>query len=303
MSKIYLYGMICLSHSFLIGDEFLIPDTYREMQQKYCFPGGETGTCATVLSSLGADVCMDGNHICGGAVKTVKEFYTRLGVDISPLTFDENGEALEDYIIISGDIRTPLGTYGKFYENAKSSSEKPWSTPKEEHIRGCNAAAVDPYFFETSEKAARLCVKCGVPYVTVDCAYDSYIHKNSAVSVISGESFESACNGSTRKELAENYMQNGGGLTIITNGGGEFVYGRKGGDIKRFTPYKVSVQSTLGAGDSFKAGCVYALAQGMGDESLVSFASAVAAAAISHFPIPLYPPKKDEVYGIIKSRE
>ncbi len=303
MKKIYLYGMICLSHSFLIGDEFLTPDTYREMQQKYCFPGGETGTCATVLSSLGADVCMDGNHICGGAVRAVKEFYEGLGVDISPLTFDENGDALEDYIIISGDIRTPLGTYGKFYESAKSSGKKPWNTPKEEHIHDSNAAAVDPYFFEASEKAARLCVKFGVPYVTVDCAYDSYIHKNSAVSVISGESFESTCKGSTRKELTENYMQNGGGLTIITNGGGEFIYGRKGGEIKRFTPYKVNVHSTLGAGDSFKAGCVYALAQGMEDESLVSFASAVAAAAISHFPIPLYPPKKDEVYGIIKSRE
>lgn len=303
MPKIYLYGMICLSHSFLIGDEFLTPDTYREMQQKYCFPGGETGTCATVLSSLGANVLMDGNHICGGAVKAVKEFYTQRGVDISPLTFDENGEALEDYIIISGDIRTPLGTYGKFYENAKSSGKKPWSTPKEEHIRGCVAAAVDPYFFEDSEKAARLCVKCSVPYVTVDCAYDSYIHKNSAVSVISSESFENTCKWRTRQEITENYMQNGGGLTIITNGGSEFVYGRKGGDIKRFTPYKVNVQSTLGAGDSFKAGCVHALAQGIDDDSLVSFASAVAAAAISRFPIPLYPPKKDEVYGIIKSRE
>ncbi len=53
--KIYLYGMICGSNSFRLN-EFPKPDEYSEIQQYARFIGGETGTCATVLSSLGAEV-------------------------------------------------------------------------------------------------------------------------------------------------------------------------------------------------------------------------------------------------------
>lgn len=54
------------------------------------------------------------------------------------------------------------------------------------------------------------------------------------------------------------FQENSSGLTIITNGGNEFLYGRKDGEIKAFQPYRVDVKSTLGAGDTFKAGCTYA---------------------------------------------
>ena len=59
--------------------------------------------------------------------------------------------------------------------------------------------------------------------------------------------------------------------------------------------FPVTVRSTLGAGDTFKAGCVYGLLHGMEDDELVRFAAACSAIAISRFPLPLNPPTREEV--------
>ncbi len=40
------------------------------------------------------------------------------------------------------------------------------------------------------------------------------------------------------------------------------LYGRKGSKTNRFIPYKVQVKSTLGAGDTFRAGVVYGIFKG-----------------------------------------
>ena len=57
--EIYMHGQILGTHSFLLKGEFLQPDEYSEIKAKYFLPGGETGTAATVLSSLGANVKID----------------------------------------------------------------------------------------------------------------------------------------------------------------------------------------------------------------------------------------------------
>ena len=51
---VYLFGQVLGTHSFLLKDGFLQPDEYAEIQAQYFLPGGETGTAATVLDSLGA---------------------------------------------------------------------------------------------------------------------------------------------------------------------------------------------------------------------------------------------------------
>lgn len=301
-SYIYLYGMIAISSSFLLDGGFLKPDMYSEIKAKYRFPGGETGTCATVLSSLGAQVKMDGNHIGYDAKKLITDFYKDKSVDLDSLHFDDKLEALEDYVIISDDMRTPMGMFGKFFSNAYSSGNRPWSKPREDDIKNCTVAAIDPYFWEESELAVNYCIKHNKPFVTIDCEYDSYFHRNSAVSVISGEGIINNYHDKTREELFPLFQKNGGGLTIITNGGNRFVYGRKGERMKTFEPYKVNVASTLGAGDSFKAGCAFALMNGLNDDELVRFAAACAATAISRYPLQLDPPKIKEIEKLIASR-
>lgn len=300
---IYCYGMIAGSHSFMTEGGFPTPDEYSELSASYSFPGGETGTCATVLAALGAKVKIDGTHIGSKVAPLLREFYSGKTVDIGSLTFDGDFEGLEDYVIISGDTRTPMGTFGKFFSEAYSSGIRHWNKPKEEDIIRCEAAAVDPFFWDDSDLAAEYCLKHGKPYVTIDCKYDSYIHRHSAVSVISGEGIQNNYPNMTRKELFPLFRENGGGLTVITNGGKDFFYGRRGGEMKRFSPFKVKAESTLGAGDSFKAGCAYALLKGMSDDELVTFASACSAAAISRYPLQLYPPTLDEIGDIINSRK
>jgi hypothetical protein len=57
---VYLFGQVLGTHSFLLKDGFLQPDAYAEIGAQYFLPGGETGTAATVLDSLGVSVRMDG---------------------------------------------------------------------------------------------------------------------------------------------------------------------------------------------------------------------------------------------------
>lgn len=300
--KIYLFGMILASNSFKLK-EFPTPDDYSEVEEYFRFPGGETGACATILSSLGADVVMDGNHIGRNVSPLLRDFYGKRTVNTDSLYFDEAYDGLEDYILITGDVRTPFGTFGHFFSDANNGGVKRWNKPKESDIIACDTAAIDPFFGDESELAAKFCVKNNKPYVTIDCRYDSFIHKNSAVTVISGEFIGSNYQGMSREELFPLYAENGGGLTVITNGGKEFFYGRKGGDIKKFTPFKVDVKSTLGAGDTFKAGCTYALSAGMSDDELVRFASACAAAAISRYPMQLDPPTMGDVEKILREEK
>ena len=81
------------------------------------------------------------------------------------------------------------------------------------------------------------------------------------------------------------------------------LFARGGEPIQRMKPFDVTVKSTLGAGDTFKAGCVYGLLKGMTDRELVRFASACAGIAISRFPLPLNPPTLAEVEELLKSGE
>ena len=297
--EVYMHGQILGTHSFLLKGEFLQPDEYSEIKAKYFLPGGETGTAATVLSSLGATVKIDGTHIGTEVAPLLKEFYNDKTVDLSSLYFDSDYEGLMDYVVIAGSVRSPMGVFQSLYEDV---AKKRWNMPKEEDIKNCKVAAIDPYFMEETQAAAELCVRHNKPFVTIDCRHDSYLHKHCAVNVVSKE-----CTGSEQykhksiEEIYELLTDNTDGLVVITRGEKDMVYGRKGQPIKKMKPFSVEVKSTLGAGDTFKAGCVYGLLNDMSDDEIVRFASACSAIAISRFPLPLNPPTMDEVKELLNS--
>ncbi len=293
-NDVYLYGMILATTSFLLEGDYPKPDTYGEIKKKYRLPGGETGTCATVLNSLGVSIKLDGNHIGRNVKPVITEFYKDKAVDLTSLTFDETYEGLEDYVIIDRKTRTPFGNFNGYY----SDTIKRWNTPKEEDIINSKVVGIDPYFGEQTNLVAEYCVKNHIKYVTIDCPYDEYLHKNSAINVVSNEFTRNAYPNANREELLQLYMEHSDGLTILTNGSKEFEFGRKSTGIHKFKPYSIDVVSTLGAGDTFKAGCVYALLKGMSDEETVQFASACSAVACTRFPLPLNPPKLEEVIAM-----
>ena len=291
---VYLFGQILGTHSFLLKDGFLKPDQYSEIEEQYFLPGGETGTAATVLSSLGASVRMDGTWIGTEVAPLLKEFYTEKSVDLEALTFSDNAGVM-DYVVIAGLIRSPMGRFQTLF----SSGERWWNTPKEEDIASAKVAAIDPYFGEDSVLGAELCGKHGVPYVTIDCRHDSILHRKAAVNVISHECTEQQYAEMAPEAVVEMMQKETEGLTILTQGGGDMLYARKGELVRRMKPFPVSVRSTLGAGDTFKAGCVYGLLHGMTDDELVRFAAACSAVAISRFPLPLNPPRLEEVQALL----
>lgn len=296
--EVYLHGQILGTHSFLLRDGFLEPDEYSEIKAKYFLPGGETGTAATVLASLGVNVKIDGTHIGTEVAPLLKKFYKDKRVDLSSLFFDTDYEGLMDYVVIAGLVRSPMGVFQALYETG---AVKRWNAPKEKDIAVCKVAAIDPYFMEETQAVVELCKKYNKPYVTIDCKHDTDLHKYCAVNVVSKEC---TCDyyeqGMTIEEIYQLLSDNTNGLVIITSGEKDMIYGRKGQPMKRMKPFEVEVRSTLGAGDTFKAGCVYGLLKGMSDEELVRFASACSAIAISRFPLPLNPPTLAEVNKILE---
>ena len=294
-NNIYLYGMILLTNRFLLQNDYPEADTYSEIKEKYKLPGGETGTCATVLASLGCNVKMDGTYMGINTFPAIKEFYSDKTVDVSSLHFDKNFVGLEDYVIIDKTTRTPLGTFEKFF----SDGAKRWSVPKEDDIIEASVVGLDPFFQEQSTEAAKLCKKHNKPYVVIDCPFDSELHKFSSINILSDEFIGTYYKGHDRKQLFKEYQNNTNGLVIFTYGAKPLFYGRNGEEIKYFEPFKIKVVSTLGAGDTFKAGCVYALLKGMDDAETVRFASATAATACMSFPLPLNPPTIEKINELI----
>lgn len=294
---IYLYGQILGTYSFLLKNGFLKPDEYSEIKEKYFLPGGETGTAATVLASFGEKIKLDGTHIGRQVAQMIKHFYRTKSVDLSSLTFDKNYEGLIDYVIIANSARSPMGFFQQLYE----SGEKRWNVPKKKDIAECSVAGIDPFFLEETQTAAEFCVEFKKPYVTIDCNHKSYLHKNCAINIVSNECISSYYKNNDKQEIYELLTENTDGLVIITNGEKPMMWGRKGQKPNFTEPFKVKVQSTLGAGDSFKAGCIYALLHKMTDEQTVRFASACSAVAVSRFPLPLMPPTLDEVNSLLKN--
>ncbi len=295
--EVYLFGQVLGTHSFLLKDGFLRPDEYSEIAEQYFLPGGETGTAATVLDSLGTAVRMDGTWIGTEVAPMLVSFYADKQVDLSPLRIMENDPGIMDYVVIAGSVRSPMGRFQALF----STGERWWSIPKEEDIAGCKAAAVDPFFREESLLAAKICLSHDVPYVTIDSRHDSFLHRHAAVNIISGECTGSEYRGMAPEAVMELMQQEAGGLTILTQGAGDMLYGRKGETLRRMKPFPADVRSTLGAGDTFKAGCVYGVLHGMDDKELVRFASACSAIAISRFPLPKHPPTLEEVQELIRT--
>lgn len=293
---VYLFGQVLGTHSFLLKGGFLQPDEYAEIQAQYFLPGGETGTAATVLDSLGVSVRIDGTWIGTEVAPMLQAFYRDKQVDLSPLHLWENDPGVMDYVVIAGLVRSPMGRFQTLFSTGK----RWWSVPQEKDIAGCKAAAIDPFFGNESLHAMEICHKHGIPYVTIDSPHDSPLHQYAAVNVVSKECTGAHYAGIQPEAVMERMMETAAGLTVLTQGGGDMLYGRKGEEIHRMKPFSVEVKSTLGAGDTFKAGCVYGLLHGMPDKELVRFASACSAVAISRFPLPLYPPRLEEVQTLFR---
>lgn len=296
MSYIYMYGMVLSTRSFLLKDKYPEADGYAEIKEYGFNVGGETGAASLILSSLGCSVMMAGSNTGINNDKLIRDYYSTRNVDMRYLKFNEKFDGVIDNVIIDKDTRTCFGQFQSLY----SSSFKWYEKPDEEGIKNCSVVGADPYF---GDEFVKLCNKYNKKYATIDCMYDSVISKNCALAAISHQHLHDCYPDKSIDELYKLYTDNSDGLFIFTMGEKELYYGRKGQKMKTFKPFKVDVVSTLGAGDSFKAGTVYALNAGMNDDETVEFACAVAGCACANYPICKNPPTLEKVQKIISSRK
>ena len=122
----YLFGQVLGTHSFLLKGGFLQPDEYSEIKDQYFLPGGETGTAATVLDSLGVSVRMDGTWIGTEVAPMLKAFYEKKNVDLSLLNFVEDDKGVMDYVVIAGLVRSPMGRFQTLFSTGK----RWWNVPR-----------------------------------------------------------------------------------------------------------------------------------------------------------------------------
>ena len=288
---IYLYGMIMSTYSFMLKYGFPEIDGTGIIDKKYHLLGGETGTSAAVLKSLGADVKVGGTHLGNENKNVILKGLE--GVDTTELVY-EDYDGVVDYVFISGDTRTCFGEW----ENVFSRQTPFYEPPSEQSVKSANVIGADPFF---GSEVARLAGKYSKPYATIDCPHDSEMNRYCEINAVSHQYLKGTYPDVSFKELHRKYTDNTDGLVIFTRGSDEVLYGRKNQEIKRFKPFSVNAVSTLGAGDCFKAGTIYALDKGMSDDEIVRFACAVSAAAITKFPIPINPPTLDEVLNLINN--
>ena len=298
-ADVYLYGMTVITTSHRLAGEFPAPDSYSEIAESHRLPGGETGTCAVVLGSLGLSVLLDGNHQGYNTYPELESFFSPTSVSLELITHDADFEALEDIVFTDSDTRTSFGRFCAFYADA---STRRWNPPSDAAIRRVQVAGIDPFFEAESVEAARQCRRHGVRFATIDCPLDSDIHALADVTVVSAGFLRDNYPEQDPEALFGRYTDRTAGLVIFTFGAKQLWYGREGKSVSRFQPYQVDVASTLGAGDSFKAGVVYALHAGMDDSMLVRFASATAAAACMNYPIAGRPPTLEAITGIAGER-
>lgn len=287
---VYMYGQIMSTQSFLLKGSFPAPDGCAEIKEHYHLVGGETGTAAAVLISLGVKLKLGGTHL-GKLNGTLISDYFKDKADISELVY-EDFDGITDYVFIDKETRTCFGEWGKLYGRGTPFCEPPC----ENSIKNAECCGIDPCFYP--ELSAELCRKHGTPYATIDCAYDSVMNRYCAVNAVSHQYLKETYPDRSFEELFGLYTANTDGLVIFTMGEKELLYGRKGHPPKRFKPYSLNVVSTLGAGDCFKAGTIYALYNKMNDDDTVKLASAVAGIACTKYPIALDPPTLSEVTAL-----
>jgi len=278
---VYLYGQTVLSTIHKLAGKFPEIDGYGEIQRSFLCPGGEVMNAAMLLSGLGLSTAIGGPHWGTETAEVLGRYAERYSIDTSGVVRDPGFAGLRDLILVDDRHRTVFGTFGAYF-----SQEPPrWSEPDAAAIQAARVVAIDPYFRSATETTARIAAEADKPYVTIDCPHDGFLHQHAAANVISGEYRRSAYAGVATAELLGRYAECSAGLTIFTAGSGPILCARRGGAVKTVEPFRVVAVSTLGAGDTFRAGVVFGILQGWPDERIVLFASALAALLCTRLPI------------------
>jgi sugar/nucleoside kinase (ribokinase family) len=295
---VYAYGVISSSTLHLLRQPFPAPDGYAEIGQTHAMTGGEALNSAIVLSRLGLRVRLDGNWIGDTAdgrwlLATIANY----DLDASRLKVKKGYAGVREIVFSDDRTRTIFGNYVDLLSGARK-----WNVPRQADVRRARMVCVDPPFRAESALVARYAVQAGVPFVSIDCPPDQPLAAEAAAVIVSGEFRDREYPQADLAGLFAVYQARAKGLVIFTVGSESIWYGRAGGPVRRFTPYAVQVADSAGAGDSFRAGVIYGLLKGWGDEAVIRYAAALAALVCGRFPGVLDSPRHREVVQFMRAQ-
>jgi sugar/nucleoside kinase (ribokinase family) len=294
---VYAYGVIASSTLHLLAQPFPQADGYAELAETFSMTGGEALNSAIVMRRLGLSVRLDGNWL--GDTRDgqfLLDTMMELGIDAQRLVVEPNGVGAREVVVSDEDSRTIFGNY-----IALLTSGRRWNVPRQADVAAARIVCVDPPFGDESAAVGRMAESAGVPFVAIDCPFDSQLATASAAVIVSGEYRKRAYASFDVESLFDDYCSRSSGLVVLTQGEGSVLFGRAGGPAARLPAFDVQTRDTAGAGDAFRAGLIYGLLQGWHDRDAVRYAAAVAAIVCTRFPGVMDSPTHAEVEGLLET--
>jgi len=290
-ADVYLYGMTVVSTLHRVAASLSAGGGYVEIAESHICPGGEAMNAAMLLAALGVRCAVGGPHWGRDTREVLERYAERYGIDARAVTRDDDYAGLCDCVLVHGQERTVLGRFARYF------AERPrrWDEADAHAVERARVVAIDPFFADSSERAAALAARAAKPYVTIDCDYASALHANAAVTVVSREFRRRRYVAVHDLDLFGAYAARASGLTVFTSGPEPILFGRKYQVVQSFEPFSVPVLSTLGAGDTFRAGMVFGVLHGLDDAACIRFAAGLAALLCTRFPIADNAPSLTEV--------
>lgn len=295
---VYAYGVIASSTLHLLAQPFPQADGYAEVSQTFAMTGGEALNSAIVMRRLGLSVRLDGNWLGDTADgQFLLDMIKELGIDAKRLTVDPNGVGAREVVISDNDSRTIFGNYIELL-----SSGRKWNVPRASDIRAARIVCIDPSFGDESAAVGRMAESAGVPFVTIDCPFDTQLSTAAAAVIVSSEYRKRAYAGFDIDSLFDAYCSRSSGLVVLTQGEGSVLFGRAGSAAETLPAFNVQTRDTAGAGDAFRAGLIYCLLQRWDDRDAVRYATAVAAIVCTRFPGVMDSPTVAEVEALLANQ-
>ena len=285
--------MVAPSTLHLLESEYPTANGYAEVGQSMDNLAGEAVAGAWVLQRLGVPCSIDGRWLADSALsQTLLNRLQEAGIDTSLLHVEPNYHPIEELVIADGKTRTVFGGYRKILFN-----EKQWNTPSANAIAKSSFCMLDPFLHAESESCARLCVEHGIPYVTCDATPSGFVAQHATANIIS-EEFLLRENIHNLEEFFAQCTALCPGWVVLTFGSAPLWYAEPGTCIRsplQWQPFSIHLVDSTGAGDSFRAGFLYALWKGMRGIDVIRTAGAVAALNCERFPGVLLSPKQEEL--------
>lgn len=277
--KAYCFGHISTGKLYRIKGAYPQANGYAEYTEildNYC---GEALSTGIVLQRLGVHTILEGNWIGDNedGRKTL-EFIKNTGISCDTVRIQPGYSGVHEVVISDATSRTVFGRYCDLLFTTPQ-----WDMPTTEAIRQADIITADPSFGAASELVVTQAAAYGKPFIAIDTPYTSILTRHAAVCIISEDFLRNTYQNDDWNAIFEQYCLHSKGLTIFTFGEKPLWYGTQHRELFSIEPV-AHVIDTAGAGDSFRAGIMYGMVQGMNTIDMIAYACKVAAQVIQSSP-------------------